>query len=86
MCSFMLNSDKRDPDHSVQISLTFSRFEKGIVKNYSVLERCLSCVSSVGVTAGPFTDVISLPTGACQQRGCCLYTQRGGSIVRAVNP
>lgn len=37
MCSFVLNSNKRDPDPSVQISLTFSRFEKGIIKNYSVL-------------------------------------------------
>lgn len=76
MCSFVLNSNKRDPDPSVQISLTFSRFEKGIIKNYSVLA-ALSCVSSVGVTASPFTDVISLPAGAFQQRSCCLCTQQG---------
>lgn len=77
MCSFVFHSDKGDPDPSVQISLTFSRFSKGIIKNCGVLECCPGCVSSVGVPAGPFTDVISLTTGACQQRGCCLCRQQG---------
>lgn len=76
MHSFVLNSDKRHPDPSVQISLTFSGFEKGIVMIYSVLECCLNCVSSVGVTAGPFTDVISLQeVPARRGAAACMHSR-----------